>query len=118
MMNCLHNSPVTKIGIVRRMADSITGYLWRHRVNLSLKFSDDWVHKKQDNWNKIKQHLNLVKGKLKDGKEKVIIHKMLKRCLGAAYQYKECEEMKMLQDEVEQRKREEMLLPLRIDQLL
>lgn len=45
---------------------------------------------------------------------------MLKEYLGAAYQYKECEEqeIRMLQDEAEQRKWQEMLLPLWIDQFL
>lgn len=102
------------------MAGSITEYLQRHGVSPSPKFSEDWARENWDNWNKIEEQLNLTRGKLKDGKEKGIICKMLGTCLEAACQYKECKEreMQMLQDEVEQRKQQEMLLSLRIDQLL
>lgn len=44
---------------------------------------------------------------------------MLGTCLRGAYQYKKCkeQEMRVLQDEVEQRKQQEMLLSLQIKQL-
>lgn len=102
------------------MVSSITGHLQRHAVNPSLKFSEDWAHENWDNWNKIEEQLNLTRGNVKDGKEKGVICKMLGTCFEAACHYEEYKEreMQMLQDEVEQRKRWEMLLSLQRDRLL
>ncbi|XP_074965396.1 uncharacterized protein LOC142064386 [Phalacrocorax aristotelis] len=119
-MTSLNNSPETKPSIVSRMAGSITDYLRRQRVSPSLKFSEDWECKKWDNWDKVEEQLNLARGKMKDGKEKAIICKMLGTCLEAICQYKECKEreMQMLQEEAEQRKQQEILLSLQIEQLM
>lgn len=57
MMSFLH-SPATEVG---RRADSITDYFQRHRAKFSVKFSDNWVHKNQDNWSKIKEQLKLIR---------------------------------------------------------
>lgn len=101
------------------MADSISDYLWRHGISPSPRFFEDWACENLDRLNKIEEQLNLVRGKLKNGKEKGIILKMLGTCLEAACHYKKHKEkeMRMLQDEVEQRKRQEMLLSLWIEQL-
>jgi len=83
MMTSLNNSLVTIISVVSRMVSLITDYLQRHGVSPSLKFFEDCMSENWDNWNKIEEQLNLAKGKMKDGKEKAIIRKMLGMCLEA-----------------------------------
>lgn len=111
MRTCFNYSPVTNIGIVSRMACSITDCLWKHGVNPSPK--------SEIMWSKVEEWLNLTRKKLKSGKENGIICKMFGTCLEAASPHKECKvnEMNMLGDEVEQRKRREILLSLQIEQL-
>lgn len=101
------------------MASNIINYLWRHGINQSSNFSEEWAHDNWYDWEAVEKQLKVARGHIKDRKGKGIICKRLSTCLEAAYQDRKNNNKREqnLNEEIEGRKEAELILYLITEQL-